>query len=132
TSTQFVRTYPTPQAARMGQALPEVVHATALLTILANLEVDVVHDHTLVGPLLAPVHQLPTVVTAHGPLTGELAGYYRHIADNVALVAISQAQRRAAPQLPWAGMVHNGIRVADYPYRADKEDFALFLGRLSP
>ena len=132
TGAQFVGTYATPQADRMGQALPEVIHAAALPTILADLDVDVVHDHALAGPLLAPAHQLPTVVTAHGPLHGEMASYYRHIAGNVALVAISQAQRRAAPDLPWAGMVHNAIRVADYPYRADKEDFALFLGRLSP
>jgi hypothetical protein len=71
-------------------------------------------------------------VTAHGTTEGEPGRYYRAIADRVALVAISQAQRRQLPDLPWAGVVHNGIPVHQYPYRADKEDFALFLGRMHP
>jgi glycosyltransferase involved in cell wall biosynthesis len=50
----------------------------------------------------------------------------------VDLVAISRAQRRAAPDLSWLGTVHNAVDVASFPYRADKEDFLLFLGRLHP
>jgi hypothetical protein len=78
----------------LAKALPEVVHAAALPSILASLDVHVVHDHSLVGPLLAGTRRLPTVVTAHGPVSGEMGEYYRHLSDTVALAAISDAQRQ--------------------------------------
>jgi len=40
-------------------------------TALADLDLDVVHDNTLAGPLLAAGRPVPTVVTTHGPVTGE-------------------------------------------------------------
>ncbi len=46
-------------------------------------------------------------------------------------MAISDAQRRLAPDLTWAGMVHNGILLEDYNLVADKEDYCLYLGRIS-
>jgi glycosyltransferase involved in cell wall biosynthesis len=47
-------------------------------------------------------------------------------------VAISDAQRRLAPDLPWVGTVHNAVPVGEYPFREEKEDYVLFLGRMSP
>jgi glycosyltransferase involved in cell wall biosynthesis len=47
-------------------------------------------------------------------------------------VALSEAQRRTAPDLNWVATVPNGIDVASYPYREDKEDWALFIGRFVP
>jgi glycosyltransferase involved in cell wall biosynthesis len=47
-------------------------------------------------------------------------------------VAISDRQRQLAPELNWAGTVHNALRVADWPLREDKDDYALFLGRFHP
>lgn len=132
TGATFVQLTEVPQGDRVGQAMPEVLHAGTLPRVLASLEVDVVHDHTVVGPLLAPIHKLPTVVTAHGPVTEEMTRYYSQIGDVTGLVAISDAQRRAAPRIPWVGMVHNAVTVSKFPFRADKEEFALFLGRLSP
>jgi glycosyltransferase involved in cell wall biosynthesis len=46
-------------------------------------------------------------------------------------VAISDAQRETSPELQWAGRVHNGIVAADWPYRAVKDDYVLFLGRFA-
>ncbi|MET9630463.1 glycosyltransferase family 4 protein [Lentzea sp. NPDC006480] len=132
TRAQFVAVSPAAQPERMGQALPEVVHAAALPDVLDRLDVDVVHDHSLAGPLLARGREVPTVVTAHGPVTGEMGRYYRDLGDSVHLVALSDAQRVAAPSLHWAGTVHNAVRVADFPYCSRKEDFVLFLGRATP
>jgi glycosyltransferase involved in cell wall biosynthesis len=76
---------------------------------------------------------MPTVITAHGPVDGELGDYYRALGDRIRLVAISSSQQSKDPSLPWMGTVHNAIPVREYPYRPDKkEDFALFLGRMSP
>jgi glycosyltransferase involved in cell wall biosynthesis len=132
TADRFVATYPEPPSARLGEPLPEVLHAAAVARILDGLDVDLVHDHTLAGPLLARGRAVPTVVTMHGPVAGEPGEYYRQLADTVSLVAISAAQRRAAPDLAWRGTVHNAVDAATFPYRADKDEMVLFLGRIHP
>lgn len=132
TSARFIATYSEPPSARLGEPLPEVLHAAATARILEDLHVDVVHDHTLAGPLLARGRDVPTVVTMHGPVTGEAGEYYRLLGNSIDPVAISAAQRRGAPELQWKGTVHNAVDVTTFPYRADKEDMVLFLGRLHP
>src|SRR5579884_2407582 len=129
---RMLRTYDTPQGPRLGEPLPEVLNAAATHRLLADLDIDVVHDHTLAGPLLAPGRRVPTVVTVHGPLDEEPARYYRELGDTVHLVAISEAQRRHAADLNWWGTVHNAVRAADFPYREKKEEWLLFLGRCTP
>jgi glycosyltransferase involved in cell wall biosynthesis len=52
--------------------------------------------------------------------------------ERVHLVAISQAQRGGNPDLRYAGVVHNGIDLTAHPFRDLKEDFLLFVGRISP
>ncbi|WP_205739708.1 glycosyltransferase family 4 protein [Georgenia sp. SYP-B2076] len=132
TTAHFRRTFREPQGPRLGQPLPEVLHAAAAARILADLDVDVVHDHTLAGPLLARGRETPTVVTVHGPVAGEPGQYYRHLGATVHLVAISEAQRRWAPDLHWCGTVHNAIDPADLRFCAEKEEWVLFLGRCTP
>lgn len=129
---RFEVTYLEPPSDRLGEPLPEVLHTAAVARILALLDVDLVHDHTLAGPLLARGRALPTVVTMHGPVAGEPGEYYRQLGDTVSLVALSAAQRRAAPDLAWRGTVHNAVDVTSFPFRADKEEMVLFLGRLHP
>jgi glycosyltransferase involved in cell wall biosynthesis len=129
---RFLTTYAAPPSGRLGEPLPEVLHTAAVARILTGLDVDLVHDHTLAGPLSARGRGVPTVVTMHGPVAGEPGEYYRQLGNTVSLVAISAAQRRAAPDLAWRGTVHNAIDVTTFPYRADKEESLLFLGRLHP
>ena len=132
TPARFVATYDEPPSARLGEPLPEVLHAAAAARALADLSPDVVHDHTLAGPLQARSRTVPTVVTMHGPVAGEAGEYYRQLGSTIDLVAISAAQRRSAPDLPWAGTAHNAVDVDTFPFRADKDDVLLFLGRLHP
>ncbi|MGH2722461.1 MAG: glycosyltransferase family 4 protein [Actinomycetota bacterium] len=132
TRARFVATYDTPQGRRLGEPLPDIMHAARAVPALAAFDPHVVHDHTLSGPLTARARRVPTVVTAHGPVDGEIGGYYAALGDAIRLVSISQHQRSKVPGLPWAGTVHNAIPVADYPFRSGKEDFGLFLGRMSP
>ena len=129
---RFVATYAEPPSGRLGEPLPEVLHTAAAGRALERLDVDLVHDHTLAGPLLARGRHVPTVVTMHGPVLGEPGEYYRELAGTVDLVAISHAQRRAAPDLAWRGTVHNAVDVGSFPFRAEKDEMLLFLGRLHP
>lgn len=129
---RFLATCQRQPADRLGEALPEVVHAAQVARLLEDLNVDVVHDHSVAGPLLARGRSVPTVVTVHGPATGEPGAYYNALGSSVALVAISDAQRAMASGLPWAATVHNAIRTETFPFREEKDDFVLFLGRFHP
>lgn len=124
---------------RLGQPYPEVMNALkvrrAVACIAAADGIDIVHDHTFAGPLNAPAYRglgITTVVTVHGPIDDDLYPYYRELGDEVGLIAISDRQRELAPDLNWVGRVHNALRVQDWPFRADKQDYALFLGRFAP
>jgi glycosyltransferase involved in cell wall biosynthesis len=131
TDATLIRTFDEPQelgapdAATIG-----LVHAARTAEVLADLDVDIVHDHTLTGPLLARERSVPTVVTVHGPIDDALAAYYAE--TDVSLVAISESQRRPRPELAWVATVYNAVDVATYPFLADKDDGFLFLGRFSP
>jgi glycosyltransferase involved in cell wall biosynthesis len=130
-------------AARMRAVLPEppsglgditapvqeARYAAGVALALADLPLDIVHDHCLAGPLGAAGRTAPTLLTAHGPVEGTLGDYFRKL--GLPLAAISSFQRRQAPDLPWAGTVPNGIDVSAYPFRAAKEDYLLFFGRMS-
>jgi glycosyltransferase involved in cell wall biosynthesis len=131
-ATRFERVYATPPTDRLGEALPEVIAAAEAGRVLDGLDLDLIHDHSLAGPLLARGRAVPTVVTMHGPVTGESGDYHARLGRTIDLVAISEAQRRLNPALNWVGTVHNAIDVASFPYRAEKTDEVLWLGRFSP
>jgi glycosyltransferase involved in cell wall biosynthesis len=129
---EFLTTYDVPVPGQLGEPLPEILNAARVAKALSTVEVDLVHDHTVAGPLLAAGREVPTVVTAHGPVSGDLGRVYQELGPALHLVALSETQRAAAPDLPWVATVHNAIRVDSFPFRADKDDFALFLGRVHP
>ncbi len=129
---RFFATYDAGPADRLGETMPELVHAAKVASILDTLDADVIHDHTMAGPLMARGRLTPTVVTAHGPVHGDPGEYYRALGDTIKLIAISGAQRASAPDLPWTATVHNAIRAETFPFRARKEDYAFFLGRFHP
>ena len=109
----------------------ELLHTARAESQLQELDVDVVHDHTFAGPMLATCRDVPTVVTAHGPIPEETAALYREL-DNISLVAISNSQRSQWPSLPWVATVYNGVEVDSYPFSEDKDGSFLFLGRMHP
>jgi glycosyltransferase involved in cell wall biosynthesis len=108
--------------------LRHVVHAYA-----AMAEMDVVHDHTLAGPLYRhrPAH-LPVVTTNHGPFQTVLSELYEVIARDVAIIAISHHQAAMAKRIPIAAVIHHGIDVERVPFGAGVGGYACFLGRMSP
>lgn len=137
-SARFVPLWDRILADKLGEPLPEVLHAlkvrNAIERLAADEGIDIVHDHTLAGPMNAPAYRslgLPTVVTVHGPANGEPHDYYGAMGSDVHLVAISDRQRALAPDLNWAGRVHNALRVADWPFQSDKAEYALFIGRFT-
>lgn len=95
---------------------------------------DIIHDHTVLGPLWAVANDVAPVVvtTAHGPFTPALASLYRSVGERVAVIAISRHQRDSAPSVPIARVIHHGIDVDRYPIGRGNGGYVVFLGRMHP
>ena len=115
----------------IGGAVTELRHVIHAYEALRDY--DIVHDHTLVGPVYADRFLgLPVVVTNHGPFEGDLHDYYKAIADRVPIIAISKHQASTARDIPLAGVIHHGIDMNEFTLGAGRGGYALFLGRMSP
>jgi glycosyltransferase involved in cell wall biosynthesis len=119
---------------RIGMIVPEIRHVLHAYESVRSY--DVVHDHTLMGPFHAERYpDLPVATTIHGPFNDELTDIYRSIADRVPIIAISHAQRRAAPEIPIARVIHHGVDASQFPVGDGKGDeqgpYLIFLGRMS-
>jgi len=96
-------------------------------------EADIVHDHTLVGPVYARgFTTLPVVTTNHGPFDSELGDYYRAIATEIPVIAISHHQASKSVRTPIAAVIHHGVDVTRSPIGEGDGGYALFLGRMAP
>ncbi|MGZ4145944.1 MAG: glycosyltransferase family 4 protein [Actinomycetota bacterium] len=121
---------PAPGPTRIGETYLEAVHAYHAYERAEDF--DVIHDHSgMIGVALGARAGLPVVNTVHGPLNEDALRWYRMLSGRVRFVGISDSQMRPGPDLSWAGRVYNGIAVDRYPFRADKEDFLLYVGRVN-
>lgn len=117
----------------LGEAVPETVHALHAYEQLDD--VDIIHDHTTLGPVVGLGRvspELPVAVTHHGPVTPLTEPLLRAAIGHTALVAISHAQRRAARHLPIAAVVHHGIDLDQFNPGPGDGGYLVFLGRMSP
>ena len=109
----------------------ELAHFAAALSC-AN-DFDIVHNHAGEAVMaFADLVKTPMLTTMHCLINADTRiiwdhyrGYYN---------TISRAQESAVPHLPNArslGYVHNAIDVASFPFRDRKDDYLLFLSRIS-
>jgi glycosyltransferase involved in cell wall biosynthesis len=134
TDATFVSTNPALQHERLGQAIPELLHAARANRLLrsAGRQFDVVHDHSTAGPLMSRARSTPTVVTVHGSAEGELGDLYADLGESIGLVAISDFQRRRRPGLNWVGTIHNAVDPAKFVAEHRPAGPVLWLGRFTP
>ncbi|MFI6266989.1 glycosyltransferase family 4 protein [Micromonospora sp. NPDC051006] len=129
----FVSTNPDVQYERLGEALPELAHLARVNHLIDAADFDIVHDHTTIGPLVAGRRAVPTVATVHGNPVGEYGDVLSDTDEGVGLVAISHAQRRLNPGLPWVGTVHNALDLTGIPRKTvPGRGPVLWLARFSP
>lgn len=94
---------------------------------------DVVHDHTICGPVWAQLRSsLPVVTTNHGPFSGDLLRVYRRAGTQVPVIAISHHQASTAQGVPICAVIHHGIDVDAIGPGGGTGGYALFLGRMNP
>jgi glycosyltransferase involved in cell wall biosynthesis len=109
----------------------ELRHVMDAYDTAARWGADVVHDHTMTGPVWAQVHsRLPAITTNHGPFAEPLVSIYRRIAPTVPVIAISHDQASRAGDVPIRRVIHHGLDTAHIPVGAGDGGYALFLGRM--
>ena len=92
---------------------------------------DIIHNHT--GELAMVMSQFvktPMLTTFHGPHLPEHEFIFRQYKGY--FNTISAAGKRGYPDKGFVGVVYNSIDVGSFPYCADKDDYLLFLSRISP
>jgi len=107
-----------------------------MLNVTACLEraddFDIIHNHTCFeGLATAGLVRTPVLTTLHGGLAGDwlllfdrYRGWYNTISDS--------ARRLLPPKEHFAGVIHNAIDVATYPFHpGPREDHLLHLSRIS-
>jgi glycosyltransferase involved in cell wall biosynthesis len=94
---------------------------------------DIVHAHLENhGFVFAERCATPVISTLHGrldvPGMPELLGSHR----DVALVAISESQRRFFPDQNWIATIHHGLPLDHMPFSDTHGDYLAFVGRITP
>lgn len=122
---------PARQISTLGAAVDELTHVVLAHEALDG--VDIIHDHTLAGPLSRHRPQgIPMVTTAHGPMTGAFRTVYRAIAAHTPLIGISRHQAVSAPEVSFRQVIHHGIDASEVPVGGGDGGYACFLGRMHP
>ncbi|MHC8606553.1 glycosyltransferase family 4 protein [Paenarthrobacter ureafaciens] len=115
----------------LGETLSELNHVIRSYAGMRGM--DIIHDHTLAGPLYA--HRwpdIPVVTTIHGPLTAQSAELYRAMAGDTAIVAISKNQGSMVPGLPVSTVIHHGLDLSTVSMGNGAGGYACFVGRMCP
>ncbi len=111
----------------------EELHIAACMERAAAGEFDIVHSHLHVHALgYARLIPCPLVSTLHGVAWVRALHPLLLRYKECSFVSLSDAERVFLPDLNYVATVHNGIRIQDFPFEADKEDYLLFAGRIAP
>ncbi|HET6794047.1 MAG TPA: glycosyltransferase family 4 protein [Acidimicrobiales bacterium] len=96
-------------------------------------EVDIIHDHTLLGPWRCLSHPCPTpvVTTVHSPFSCDTLRVMEAVSRRLPVVAISGAQAASAPSVEVAAVIHHGLDTDAFPLGPGDGGYVAFLGRMS-
>jgi glycosyltransferase involved in cell wall biosynthesis len=122
-----------PAGERAPVFLDTVAELRHVVTSYAAMDaVDVVHDHTVAGPVYRHrPRSTPVAATNHGPFDADSTPVYRAMRDT-AVVAISHHQASTATGVAIAAVIHHGIDVDAVPVGRGDGGYASFLGRMCP
>jgi glycosyltransferase involved in cell wall biosynthesis len=95
---------------------------------------DVIHDHCgFTAVAMADRVATPIVHTLHGQFTTSTGAFYVRHAHKAVLVGVSRAQLDSAPaELGSFEVIPNPIDVSAWPLRERKDDYLLWIGRMTP
>jgi glycosyltransferase involved in cell wall biosynthesis len=118
------------------QVLHEMTYLSRVEQMIRELgPFDVISDHSgFGGALITSLPDAPTPVlhTVHGRIGASELEFLASLRTNGGFIAISDSQRRSAPLLQWAGVVHNAVDVKSLCVSAADRDprYLLCLARI--
>jgi glycosyltransferase involved in cell wall biosynthesis len=123
---------PHPDAIEMSVYEADHVASTFARMEESDPPFDVLHDHCgFTAFAFADRIDTPVVHTLHGPFTDDTSAFYARHAHKASAVALSHYQAEQAPDpLDVVAVIGNPIVVDDFPFRGDKDDYLLWIGRL--
>jgi glycosyltransferase involved in cell wall biosynthesis len=119
--------------APIQDSMLESIHVEAAYR--AFHDVDVIHDHTIIGPLFGSQHAapgVPVVTTMHGPFSPTAKQLYSRLPRRVSLISISHPQRATAADIPVEAVIPHGIDTEKYYVGPGGGGYAVFVGRMDP
>jgi glycosyltransferase involved in cell wall biosynthesis len=94
-------------------------------------EFDLIHNQADFVPLaFSRLVETPLVTTIHGFSSERIVPVFKRYEDRVSYVAISTADRH--PELRYAGTIHHGIALDEFPFDPIGGEDLLFFGRIHP
>jgi len=115
---------------QMGHIYPDLLHVISAYQHAD--EFDIIHDHSgMIGPAIGSVVKTPVLHTLHGLATDDTKRLYKLLSPNIYFNAISDYQKMCFGDLNFVGTIYNAVDTETYPLVEDKEDYLLFVGRMS-
>ena len=130
TQAELCSTYDFGPCEQIGQVYPDLLHVISAYQ--RHDEFDLIHDHSgMIGPSIGSLVKTPVLHTLHGPATDNAKRLYGVLSPNIYFNAISDYQKSCFGDLNFVGTIYNAIDTDAYPFVEEKEDYLLFLGRMS-
>ena len=96
-------------------------------------EFDIIHSHIPTrSARFSESARIPTVTTLYSPLDTDGDGVLKNMKNSQHYVSISDAQRKALPELNYVGTIYPGVNVERIPFKGDKEGHLVCAGRIVP
>ncbi len=131
TEAELVSVFEFAPTREIGQVYPDLLHV--LNAYERASEFDIIHDHSgMIGPALGSFCSTPVLHTLHGPATERAKYLYSRLKDKIYFNAISEYQRKCFGNLNFVATIYNAIDIHAYPFSPRKDNYLLFLGRMSP
>ncbi|MBI4067189.1 glycosyltransferase [Candidatus Gottesmanbacteria bacterium] len=126
------------QTKRLGSSFKlrlEMTHLGILIGELLDRDshFDILLNNLRGEAMIVPVAEIlrkPLVGVMHLPLFDELAALLKRYKTN--LISISDAQRKAYPDLNYAATIYNGVDPEAFAYNETPDDYYLYLGSIGP
>lgn len=117
---------------RIANSCIEIKHLIAGYTELAK-DVDIIHDHTLLGPIYGPsVTDTPIVTTNHFPYSDDTHLIWEQVTQGRGkIISISHHHASlASPDTVVDTVIHHGVDISRFPDGAGEGGYLAFLGRM--
>ncbi|WP_186758578.1 glycosyltransferase family 4 protein [Echinicola salinicaeni] len=111
---------------------PKVAECLHISNLMEHAhQFDIIHNHFDFLPLTySALIKTPMITTIHGFSSPKIIPVYKKYNAKTAYVSISDADR--SKELDYIATVYHGIDPLIYKFRAVKEDYLLFFGRIHP